>query len=327
MNTTDENKLKNSEPDARASKGHTSENNIKDKTIKAAVIGAIATLLAAIISAFIGVYYGTGKGIEQTAIYYNEKIVTSEDYEALRNERDNLYKEKVDLTSETKDLNTQKEKLEKTIEELEKENKEFASKPDIKFESSQLIIDGIPSGFTGSVAYVNNKKYYEEAFFKSVVDSQDVSNDDNNVYVGDIQTEDKMPVSLFELPVFNSTNYAEESFNVTDSLGNTHPQAIVYESRYESPDKQNQKKLYLEYKLDKKFKKISFKLAYGSDSDFASLIIYSNDTLLYTSPNMEQKSESISVELDISERDYIAFICYGTSAYKKLILYDIYLYP
>lgn len=105
--------------------------------------------------------------------------------------------------NENKKLKNQNEELIKQNQNLAKKNEDamntIGQLHDVTFQNINLIINGIDSGYNDKAIIVNNETFYSQGFLQYIVDNQSISFENSKLFVGNVQTEDQMPVSLFEI--------------------------------------------------------------------------------------------------------------------------------
>lgn len=226
-----------------------------------AVIGAIATVITAILAFFAG----DKIGINQTINIINdgeEKKIDAEDYENLLDNNNQMLKQKEGLENENENLNQKNEQLNEDISKLQeknkslvKENNELSNQIE-KLKNSMAQNDNSVSDQSYETVYLNNLsvfncQYYDRGTWESA-----------NLY--EWSNTDKAA---------DGKKYKNATHMAIDGNWSGHAQTIV-----------------IDYLLDKKYKTINgnFILDENSKSTttIATLNIYGDDTILYTYDNI-----------------------------------------
>lgn len=190
------------------------------KEVKAALITGIFGLVGTITAAIIGV--AAGKTIEQkntlnevqatvatidgdhNQIIFNDISEFASDYVKLnaaytnsQNSYDDLNELYIQKEKELSEAKSEIINLQKELNVLTNNyNADIASRPNVEYSNISLIINGIESGYVDRVATINNETFYSIGFLKYLVDNQAVSSDTSKLFVGTVQSEDKMPIRL-----------------------------------------------------------------------------------------------------------------------------------
>lgn len=193
--------------------------------MKAAWIGAGAAILSAVIGVFAGI------GIEQRIIYNQIQTTVNNNVNVDGDSNDIVINDVNSLAENYMELQTQYEELQKHnnyllsentrySDELEASNKEISNLSseknqkiqeleskmsqmyNVDFQTISLTINGIDSGYINRTVTINNETFYSIGFLQYMVDNQAVSSDGVRLFIGEVQSEEMMPVSLFELKAF-----------------------------------------------------------------------------------------------------------------------------
>ena len=168
-------------------------------TIKGSIIGAIITVAGSVLIFFLG-NFSTQDTIEKKTVEtlsgYFDNIDKDMSYEQALQA---VYKENENLKTQNSNLLEQNQDL--TIEN-EDAKKDMSQKYDVDFQNINLIINGIDSGYHDKVIQIDNELYYSQGFLQYIVDNQPISFENSKLFVGNVQSEDQMPISLFELKPF-----------------------------------------------------------------------------------------------------------------------------
>lgn len=322
--------------------------------IKAAKIGAKATILAAIIGVggiILGFICESNRGQNDINETFSE-IAKNEDGNITLDEIKQAYlslKRNYEVASdEIQKLNSEKEKLIKILNDANNTTEELQAKLSIKdqeikalndkisgmynvdFQNLNLIINGMDSGFNDRVATINNETFYSIGFMKYLVDNQAVSSDGVRLFCGSVQAEEKIPISLFDAneylecgflrhyydsdkksPAFidnNGTEYFNGVFRVIPNFDtyNTYIECLVDDySTFTGT--------------------IILNEAYKATNHSARIIIYGDDNVIYSSPDITRGIDPVNFSIDISNIKLIRIEF--TKDYELLALVNPYLYP
>ena len=227
-----------------------------DKTILAAMIGAGATIIAA----FIGIY--AGKAYEQNSIqnqieevlgnYVNvigdgntitvndvkslaESYIKLQDqYDELQNQNNFLLSENVKYNEELQVANNKISELSsETDQEVRQLQNQISQMYNVDFQNISLTLNGIDSGYVNRTATINNETFYSMGFLQYLVDNQAVSSNNSRLFIGNVQSEEQMPVSLFDLEPFTKkeSRFSVET-NMTDNYGNIYENVLKINTIY-----------------------------------------------------------------------------------------------
>lgn len=302
------------------------------KEVEAALITGIFGLVGTITAAIIGV--SAGKTIEQkntlnevqatvatidgdhNQIIFNDIREFVSDYVELKVEHSNLQNSYDDLN----ELCTQKEKelseAKSEIINLQKElnaltnnyNTDIVSRPNVEYSNISLIINGIESGYVDKVVTINNETFYSIGFLKYLVDNQAVSSDTSKLFVGTVQSEDKMPISLFELEPFTE-GYISEETNMEDNYNNVYEDVLKIHTISNS-DYENLINCSQEYYINYNYSTFSFDVFFPKDAEQDTeyeIIIYGDGRQLKTF-TINRKSKIEHIEVDIQGVEFLQIV-------------------
>lgn len=139
------------------------------------------------------------------------------------------------------------------------------------------------------------------------------------------ELETKKPTSLASQTLINNDGWNWNQGSPSDPFGNDYSNASNYCIVINAWGAQVH---YGEFRIYKKFSKLTGTLSPYTDmgeNDAGYIQIYGDDNLLYTSPNITRKTDAFSINVDISNVDYLKIVVNGN--YAKIILSDLMLYP
>lgn len=320
-----------------------------NKTVLAAIIGAGATITAAVIGVYAGRAYeqnivqnqieevlGNNVNVvgDGNTITVNDIKSLAENYIKLQDQYDELQDQNSFLLGENMRCNENLQDANDKISELSSETdqeirqlqSQISNMYNVDFQNISLTINGIDSGYVDRTATINNETFYSMGFLQYMVDNQAVSSDTARLFVGKVQSEEQMPVSLFDLKPFTRLDRTEFTTKFTDTYGNIYNQVIkIIVSTSSTPHNE------LEYYLDGKYKVFSFDVAFEQDNDFNEyqLVIRGDGQILKT-VSLVRKSKIEHCEIDISDIEFLQFDVLGGLGIKpsdSLGIINPYLYP
>lgn len=326
--------------------------------IKAAKIAAKGTIIASILgllSTIGGIFLGKVWQSNREQIVLNQtfyEIVDNEDgnvtldeikqdyiklkrdYEIISGESEILNDEKENISHSLVDANNTIEKLQAELsikdQEIRALNDQISGMFNVDFQNLNLTINGIESGYNDRTATINNETFYSIGFMKYLVDNQAVSSDGVRLFIGDVQSEEMMPISLFDAneylecgflrhyydsdkksPAFidnNGTEYFNGVFRVIPNFDtyNTYIECLVNDySTFTGT--------------------IILNEAYKATNHSARIIIYGDGNVIYSSPDITRGIDPVNFSIDISNINLIRIEF--TKDYELLALVNPYLYP
>lgn len=297
-------------------------------TIKGSIIGALITVLGSILVYFLG-NFSTQSTIEKNTVetlsgYFNSVDKDMSYEQALQT----IYKENITLKNEIIELKEQNQILAKANEDA---MNTIGQLHDVAYQNLNLIINGIDSGYNDKVIIVNNETFYSQGFLQYIVDNQSISFENSKLFVGSVQTEDQMPVSLFELEPFTEGYSLSKTTNEEDNYGNVFPEAF----RVRSGDWGYEDLMYnaTEYFIDYNYTTLCFDYAYSKNANQGleyEILIYGDGNLL-ESVILNRKTKVDSKKVDVSNVEFLQIVGKGGSYWGLDGCYSLiinpYLYP
>ncbi len=235
-----------------------------------------------------------------------EMIVTESDYTKLIEQNKTLQNENRTYISDLEDANKkitelQNENNSELVQLKQQYNNEINSKYDVDFQNINLIINGIDTKYNNKVAIINDETFYSMGFLQYLVDNENISENNKKLFIGDIQSEEQMPISLFD---FGDPFTAGKLIRTTDDKdffneiedGQPEFQVVVGTLYYD--DIRN----VTEYYIAGKYTKFTFKTAYSINADQSrdyEIIILGDDKQL-KSVTIDRKSHVQNIEVDVT---------------------------
>lgn len=297
-------------------------------TILGSIIGATITGTISILIFFLG-NFSTQSTLEkktvETLSSYFDTIDKDMSYEqALQT----VYKQNENLKYENTNLLEQNQSLTIKNEEIVKA---MSQKYDVDFQNINLIINGIDSGYRDKVVQINDEVYYSQGFLQYIVDNQSISFENSRLFVGNVQTEDQMPISLFDLKPFTNGYSLSQTTNEEDNYQNIFSQA--FKVRSGNWDYENLMNNATEYYINKNYSTFCFDFAYSKNASQESqyeILIYGDGSLL-KSIILNRKTKVDSAKVDISNVEFLQIVGkspagWGLNGCYSLII-NPYLYP
>ena len=322
-----------------------------DKTMLASLIGAGATVIAA----FIGIY--AGKTYEQNSINnqieevlgnnvnvigdgntitVNDVKSLAENYIKLQDQYDELQNQNNFLLRETVKYNEDLQEANNKISELSSEadqeiqqlQNQISKMYNVDFKNISLTLNGIDSGYVDRVATINNETFYSIGFLQYMVDNQAVSSNNSRLFIGNVQSEEQMPVSLFDLEPFTNRNFSKET-NMKDTYGNEYEEVFkIRTTRFDFDDPISSAQ---EYNIDCKYSKFEFDILFPKEADQNTdyeIIVYGDNKQLKTA-TINRKSKLLHIEIDVTGVEFLQIV--GRGNYNNSNYYfgmvNPYLYP
>lgn len=268
----------------------------RNATIIAALIGLVATIIAAII----GVKWG--KENITVIVQIDGKNVVLDD-------------------SEVQEIAEENEKLKNTIEEcenkinsLESERSELAKKlgdangeldgiPSIEFQNLGLSIDGVEKAINKdkSSVFINGIQYYSKEFVDNLLPEDKVSTlKDGILYVGKIVKEKS---NLFDLPVIEDNKYVYFYDSMKDTYGNTYGKSILFDLNG----------CFITYSTGRAYSyfKCDAAMREGHNGE-CSLQILADGEIIYTSEIITNMTEPFPIDIPINGASRISIGTVGT---------------
>ncbi len=303
------------------------------KKIKTTLISAGAMIIAAIIGT---VSFNFGKNKEQENIQnqidemagniinitdgnnitinnvsdlVEKYLQLQDDYAALQLQNNSLVAQNTEYFNDLTEANSiindmqyqaaqETEQLQNTIENLY----------EVDFQNLTLTLNGIESDYADKVAVINNETYYSIGFLQYLVDNQAVSSDASRLFIGNVQSEEKMPVSLFELEPFTE-GYISPKSNMKDNYGNIYEEVLkihtIHSDNYDYMISCAQ-----EYYIDCNYSKFAFDIFYAMDADQGTdyeITIYGDGRQLKTY-TINRKSQIEHIEINIQGVKFLQIV-------------------
>ena len=311
-------------------------------TIKGSIIGALITGGISLLIFFLG-NFSTQSTIEEKTVetlsgYFNSVDKDMSYEQALQT----IYKENENLKIEIDSYNSSLNEANHQITELQAQSSqelenmkqqydnEIQKKYDVDFQNISLILNGISTIYSDKVAIINNETYYSIGFLQYLVNSENISENNKKLFIGEIQSEEQMPISLFDLEPTFSGGYLIPTTDEEDNYGNKYDEAFkVITSTLDSNDLIG----VTEYLVDG-YSTFSFDIVHSKYADQMhdyEIIVLGDDRQL-KSVNINKKTKIQHFEIDISDVEFLQIIGKGGyggpdwDTFYSLIV-NPYLYP
>lgn len=232
-----------------------------------------------------------------------------------------IYKENENLKIEIDSYNSSLNEANHQITELQAQSSqelenmkqqydnEIQKKYDVDFQNISLILNGISTNYSDKVAIINNETYYSIGFLQYLVNSENISENNKKLFIGEIQSEEQMPISLFDLEPTFSGGYLIPTTDEEDNYGNKYDEAFkVITSTLDSNDLIG----VTEYLVDG-YSTFSFDIVHSKYADQMhdyEIIVLGDDRQL-KSVNINKKTKIQHFEIDISDVEFLQIIGKG----------------
>lgn len=201
---------------------------------------------------------------------------------------------------------------------------------EVYFQNIVLTLNGIDSNYVDEVAVINNKQYYSIGFLQYLLDNQLVSSDASRLFIGNVQSEEKMPVSLFELEPFTD-GCLEKTTNEEDNYGNTYDQVFKVYSRDLNDDRLLD--YATEYFIDNNYSTFHLDVVFSANAiqcfDYEILIL--GDGRVLKSIVIDRKTKIQSIEINVVNVEFLQIVgrCYDGWSNNDIysLITNPYLYP
>lgn len=272
----------------------------------------------------------TDKPQSFTFIYDGKEILATESaYTDLISEIEKLGKQYENIKSENEQLLEQNQILTKENEDAADTIKQMYN---LDFQNINLVINGLDSGYSNKAIIVNDETYYSQGFLQFIVDNQPVSSNNSKLFIGNVQSEDKMPVSLFELKPFTQGYSLSQTTNEKDTYDNVYPQVFKIGSGDRNYDTLIASAT--EYFVDYNYSTFSFDYAFPQNTTLWSgyEILICGDGNLLKSIALDRKTKADHVEVDIANVEFLQIVgkCESGCAVSDndyTLMINPYLYP
>lgn len=267
-----------------------------NKTIKAALITGIATIIAGFIG---GMSYGKSseqKNIQNEihSVMGNVINVTGNDNQVTINSVKDLVDEYQRLQSQNKSLLEQNSKYFSDLTEANYQLNALQSKtnelPEIKFNDLSLLIDvqDIPINKNNSMVTIDGRDYFSREIVESLIPTnQNMIIKDDTLFVGRVIVNSS---NLFDQWKVDS-GFVDIQTSATDSYGNIHENTLVFHGQSS----------YIVYNIKNQYSLLQCNISVKEDARIdgkGKLIIKADDYIIYTSPTLTKTTKPFK-EIDI----------------------------
>lgn len=306
----------------------------KSKLTRKEVIPAIITGFIGLVATIIATLISNKVGQISTAVYYNDDLITSEEFQQIINEKNDLEKQGIILSSEVDRYKEQIQSLNLEITSLKYENtnlqQDLKTKPAVEYSTLQLVLNGIESGYSDKVVTINNDIFYSIGFLNYLIDNQSVFIDAGKLFIGSVKSEESMPTALMDLQPFQ-TNNIEIVTNFEDNYENRYEYGLKIKAYRDTIDIKPEQHAQ-EYYINNQYKKFAFDIVYAKDANKYNyeFILYGDNKHLKT-VHIDRKSKVEHIEIELSNVEFLQIlgIAIDGGGYYTDYFYIVnpYLYP
>ena len=293
-------------------------------TIKGSIIGALITVVGSILVFILGNFSTQDSIVESLSVRFDsvdDNMSYEQALQTIYEESEKLKLENEKLAEQNQILSKANEDATNTIQQMHK----------IDFQNLNLIINGIDSGYHNKAIVLGNETFYSQGFLQYIVDNQSVSFNNSKLFIGNVQSEDKMPVSLYELKPFTPGYSLFQTTNEKDNYNNIFPEA--FRVRAGNWDYDNLMNNATEYFINFNYSTLSFDYAYSQNASQEleyEILIYGDGNLL-KSITLNRKSKVDHVDVNISNVEFLQIVGKSQASWGFDICYSLiinpYLYP
>lgn len=278
-------------------------------TIIAAIIGAIATIIAA----FLGAKWG--KNNITIIVQQDGKNIILDDagVQSMADENDRLKKEQTDYEKQIGEYKMQIASLESDSEDLTNKlnavTGELEEKPVLELKNCGLSVDGDEKIINKENSYVaiNGREYFSKEFIDNLLpENTTLVMKNEMLYIGKVV---KSKDNLLDMQVIENNN-TEIKDAVTDTYGNSYSKVLFF--RYGERG--------IRFKTGKEYSHFKCIIAKNEGSYNSGRIQIETDdgNVVYTSPEIKAMTEPIEVDIPINQATSLLI--------KSIGSYDIYLF-
>lgn len=315
-----------------------------NKTILAALIGAMATILAAIIGLYAGknqeqkiienqITEVVGNNIniigDGNEVLINDPVSLANEYIRLKSEYDELQGNNNFLVNENSKYEMQLDEANNRINELQSgTNQEIIDLRD-KLEKMPVVvykdlglcvdINEIPINNIKSALTVDGRDYFSKEIIERLIpEDKNMTIKDNTIFIGNVIYD---PKSLFDMRYMDKFAFNMVD-SVTDSYGNNYAHVLCTDSEYRMP--------FIIYNTDRQYSFLKFTLAINENAYLdknGHLSIKADDEVVYTSDTLEKKMEPIEIiDIPINKCNLLTIEYSSNFSYFDCIISDAILY-
>lgn len=270
---------------------------------KSAIIGAIATISAAVI----GVKWGKSNINLVVEVDGKNVVLKNGDVQELASENESLKK----MLSEY-EIKLEKQENEKTdlMEQLKSIDGELNEVPAMEFHNLGLFIDGEEETINKdkSMVDINGVHYYSQDFIDNLLPSDKAMTvKDDTLYVGKIVNE---KVNLFDMAVIEKAKYSHFYDSIKDTYGNVYGNALVFEF-HDNFTTFNAQRGYSHFKCT-----VAMQEGYKNKG---ILEIKADGNTVYTSSQITNMTEPFEIDIPINQASTISIGTLGENRFNDRI--------
>lgn len=314
-----------------------------------ALIGAAATILGSIISAYAGFNAGetnerevTGDLIAEVVgnninvagdgnnVTINDAASLANEYMELRDEYESLQGDNSYLVSENKSYSDELTAANKTIADLTSNSEseinslkaQIESFPVIEYKDLSLCVDtlNIPINSIGSSVTIDGREYFSRDIIESLIaDNKAITIKDGTIFIGNVIKDQK---SLYDVRVLDQY-FIEKKDSLTDSYGNNYSQGWNCSSHY-------QESVYSIFYTNQDYSYLRLTVAIKENTNMGetgTLIIKADDETVYTLDKMDKLMEPVTItDIPINKCNRLTITYNSHGNYIDCIISDAMLY-
>lgn len=289
--------------------------------IISAIIGAIATISAAVIGRNIGEKNAVQQLYSQiTTVNGNNNTITINSVDDFITQYNKLLSENETLKSQNSQYfadYTEQKNINNALES------QLGEQPIVSYNDLGLCIDGddISINKQKAMVLIDGREYYSKELAESFLnEDQNIIIKDETLFIGKVVAD---KANLLEQRIVDSYIY-DNVDNITDSYGNTHINTLCF-----NPDCYNSRDAYVIFNLDEKFKYLDMSISISENTNANShgiLIIKADDNVVYTSDQLLLTTNPFSIKNIPINGCNLLTINYNYNGFNQCIISDAIVY-
>ncbi len=256
-----------------------------------------------------------------------------DDYAALQLQNNSLVAQNIEYFNDLTEANSIINDMQyQAAQETEQLQNSIENLYEVDFQNLTLTLNGIESDYADKVAVINNETFYSIGFLQYLVDNQAVSSDASRLFIGDVQSEERMPVLLFNEDTYLECGHLSHRCNIN---GNKITDLFIdnngkeyFNGVYRWIPNFDTGNTYIECLVDDYSTfagTIILNYEYRATPETARLLIYGDGEVIYASPEMTRGLDPVDFSVDIANISLLRVEF--TKAYELISLVNPYLYP
>lgn len=276
-------------------------------TIIAAVIGAIATIVAA----FIGKNVGEKNAVQQlysqiTTINGSNNTITVNSIDDFVAQYNKVINENETLKAQNSQYFADYTEQKNISDSLESQ---LGEQPVVSYNNLGLCIDGedIPINKQKSIVTIDGSEYYsKELAEKFLNEDQNITIKDDTLFIGKVVADKANLIGQWAIEAFD----CNIETTIKDSYGNIHNNALIMWTDGG-----------ITYNLDNKYDLLKLKIScYDEGEDGYEIItIKADEEIVYISPEINLYSKTIEADIPINKCSTLTITCNGSPFYRCII--------